>query len=31
MIAFGVAITKPEPYERYAERGIRRAAGATRR
>ena len=26
MIAFGVAITKPEPYERYAERGIRRAA-----
>ena len=26
MIAFGVAITKPEPYERYAGRGIRRAA-----
>jgi len=26
MIAFGAAITKPEPYERYAERGIRLAA-----
>ena len=28
MIAFGAAITKPEPYERYAEPGIRRAAEA---
>ena len=26
MIAFGAAITKPEPYERYAEPGIRLAA-----
>ena len=26
MIAFGAAITRPEPYERYAEPGIRRAA-----
>lgn len=26
MIAFGVSITEPEPYRRYAEPGIRRAA-----
>jgi glycosyl transferase family 2 len=26
MIAFGASITKPEPYRRYAEPGIRRAA-----
>ena len=28
MIAFGAAITEPEPYRRYAEPGIRRAAEA---
>ena len=28
MIAFGAAITRPEPYERYAEPGIRRRGGA---